>query len=58
MFAAPELVESQPVEVFHEIEVSLELQDRVLTDRVVRGQERAESKWAHCQTVAEVPSLQ
>ncbi len=42
VLAAPELVESEPVEVRGELEIALELQRRILAERVVRSQERAE----------------
>jgi hypothetical protein len=43
VFAAPELVETEPVQVFHQVKVTLELQRRVLSHRMVRRQERAEA---------------
>ena len=42
VLAAPELVEAELVEVRGELEVALELQRRVLAERVVGGEERAE----------------
>ena len=47
VLAAPELVEAEPVEVGGELEVALEQQRRVLTGRVVGGEERAESDPSH-----------
>jgi hypothetical protein len=43
VLAAPELVVSELVELRHQVEIAPELQHRMLTDGVVRGQERAES---------------
>jgi hypothetical protein len=37
VFAAPELIETQPVDVFHEVEVAAELQHWVLTNGMMRG---------------------
>ena len=42
MLAAPELAEAESVEVGDECEVALELQHRVLADRVVRREKAAE----------------
>ena len=47
MIAAPELVEAEAVEVLGEVEIALELERRVLTERVMRRQERAELDSAH-----------
>lgn len=44
MFAAPELVESEVIEVGGELEITLELQCRVLAERVVGCKEGAEPK--------------
>jgi hypothetical protein len=43
VLAAPELVVPELVQMLDEIEIAAELQHRMLTDGVVRGQERAES---------------
>jgi hypothetical protein len=42
VFATPELIESEPIHVINELKISLQLQRRVLPDRVVGCQERAE----------------
>jgi hypothetical protein len=42
VFSTPELVKTQAVEVGREVKVALKLQNRVLADGVVRGQEGAE----------------
>ena len=42
VLAAPELVEAEPVEVGGELDVTLEQQGRVLSGRVVGGEERTE----------------
>ena len=47
VFTAPELVETEPIEVFREVEVALELQCWVLTGRVVGGEERSETHAGH-----------
>ena len=47
VLAAPELVEAEAVEVRGEVEVALELEHRVLAERVVRREERAELQSAH-----------
>ena len=44
MLAAPELVVAEVVEVGGELEIALELQRRVLAERVVWREERAEPK--------------
>jgi hypothetical protein len=44
VFAAPELVESEPIEVLGEVEVTLELQRRVFAGGVVRGEEGSEAE--------------
>ncbi len=44
VLAAPELVESEVIEVSGELEIALELQRRVLTEGVVWGQEGTEPK--------------
>jgi hypothetical protein len=44
MFAAPELVITERIELFDQIEIAAELQHRVLADRVVRGEEGTEFK--------------
>ncbi len=47
MLAAPELVVAEPVEVFDEVEVALELEHRVLTERMVWRKKRAELETVH-----------
>ena len=47
MFAAPELVEAEPIEVFGEVDVALELQCGVFTGRVVGGEEGSETHAGH-----------
>ena len=47
MFTAPELVEAEAVEVNGEVDVTLELEHRVLAQRVVRCEERAETHACH-----------
>ena len=41
MFATPELIEAQPVEVRNEVEVALELQHWMLAEGMVRRQKGA-----------------
>jgi hypothetical protein len=43
VLAAPELVVPELVEMLDEVEIPAELQHRVLTDRMVGGEERAEA---------------
>src|SRR6266849_2403572 len=47
MLAAPEFVIAEVIELLHEIEVAAELQHRVLTDRVMRGEEGSEFQARH-----------
>ena len=47
MLAAPELVETERVDLLDEIEVAAELQQRMLADRVMRGEEGSELKARH-----------
>ena len=43
MLAAPEFVVPERVEMLDEVEIAAELQHRMLTDRMVGGEERAEA---------------
>jgi mycothiol synthase len=54
VFAAPELVESEPVEVFGEVDVALELECGVFAGGVVGGEERAETHAGHPAMVGSV----
>ena len=47
VFTAPELVETQAVEVLNEVEIAAQLQRRVLADGVVGREEGAEFHVAH-----------
>ncbi len=47
VLAAPEFVETQLVDLLHEIEVAAELQQRIFADRVMRGEEGAEFQACH-----------
>ena len=47
VFAAPEFVEAETVEVLGEVDVALELQRRVLAGGVMRGEERSEAQAGH-----------
>src|SRR5271167_389880 len=47
MFAAPEFVISERVELLDKIEVAAELQHRMLADGVMRGEEGAEFEARH-----------
>src|SRR5262245_37961879 len=47
VLAAPELVVAELVQVLHQVEVAAELQHRVLADRMVRSEERAEAETCH-----------
>ncbi len=47
MLAAPELVITERVDLLDEIEVAAELQQRMLADRVVRGEKGAEFQACH-----------
>ena len=51
VLAAPELVEAEPVEVRRQLDVALELQHRVLAQRMVRGDEGAELETCHDDTL-------
>ena len=51
VLAAPELVEAEPVEVRRQFDVALELERRVLAQRVVRGDEGAELETSHADTL-------
>jgi len=43
MFTAPELVESEPIEVLSEVDIPLKHQRRVFTCGVVRSEKRTET---------------
>src|SRR5215469_8210089 len=47
MLAAPELVIAEIVELLHEVEVASELQHRMLTKRVMRGEKGSEFETRH-----------
>jgi hypothetical protein len=47
VFAAPEFVEAEPIEVRRKIEIALEQQRRVLPGGVVGGEERTEADPSH-----------
>jgi hypothetical protein len=47
MLTAPELVIAERIELLDEVEVTAELQHRVLADRVVRGKESSEFEASH-----------
>jgi len=47
VFAAPEFVVAELVELFHQVEVPAELQHRVLADRMVGCEERTEPHALH-----------
>src|SRR5207237_3280308 len=47
VLAAPEFVEAERVDLLDEIEVAAELQQRILADRVMRGEEGAEFQACH-----------
>ena len=47
VLAAPELVIAEPVELLDEVEVAAELQQRVLADRMVRGEKGAKIQTRH-----------
>jgi hypothetical protein len=42
VLAAPEFVETERVDLLDEIEVAAELQQRILADRVMRGEKGSE----------------
>jgi hypothetical protein len=43
VLATPKFVKTKPVDVIDEVEVSAELQHRMLADRVMRGKKGAKS---------------
>ena len=47
VFAAPEFVVAEPVEMLDEIEIAAKLQHRMLADRMMRGEEGAEIQTRH-----------
>src|SRR6266508_1001916 len=47
VLAAPELVEAERVDLLDEIEVAAELQQRILTDRMMRGEKGSELQACH-----------
>src|SRR5882762_10573155 len=47
MLAAPEFFVAELVQVLHEVEIAAELQHRVLTDRMVGGEEGTEVQTGH-----------
>src|SRR5207237_7418746 len=47
VLAAPELVEAERVDLFDKIEVPAELQQRILADRMMRGEEGSELETRH-----------
>ena len=47
VFAAPEFVIAQPVELLDEVEVPAELQHRIFADRMMRREEGAELEPLH-----------
>jgi hypothetical protein len=47
MLAAPEFLVPELVQVLHQVEIAAELQHRVLTDRMVGGDEGAEVQTWH-----------
>jgi hypothetical protein len=47
MFAAPEFVEAERIDLLDEIEVAAELQHRMLADRMMRGEEGSEFEACH-----------
>src|SRR5262249_56269234 len=49
MLAAPELLVPEPVQVLHQVEVTAELEHRVLTDRVMGREEGTEVQTRHGQ---------
>lgn len=51
VFATPELVEPEPVEALGEVDVTLELQRRMLARGVVRGEECSEAQAGHAAMV-------
>jgi hypothetical protein len=47
MLAAPEFIVAERIELLDQIEVATELEGRMLTDRVMRGQESSEFQARH-----------
>src|ERR1700687_582881 len=47
MFAAPELIVAERIDLLDKIEVAAELQHRMLADRVMRGEEGSEFEACH-----------
>ena len=47
MLAAPELVEAERVDLLDEVEVAAELQQRILADRMMRGEKGSELEACH-----------
>jgi len=47
MLSAPELVIAERVDLLDEIEVAAELQQRILADRLMRGEKGAELQTCH-----------
>jgi hypothetical protein len=47
VLAAPELVEAERVDLLDEIEVAAELQQRILADRMMRGEKGSELETRH-----------
>ena len=47
MLAAPEFVEAERVDLLDEIEVAAELQQRMLADRMMRGEKGSEFEARH-----------
>jgi hypothetical protein len=47
VFAAPEFVEAERVDLFDEVEVAAELEQRILADRMMRGEKGSELETRH-----------
>jgi hypothetical protein len=47
MLTAPKFVVSELIQVFHEVEIAAELEHRVLTNGMVRGEEGAKFQTRH-----------
>jgi hypothetical protein len=47
VLAAPEFVEAERVDLFDEIEIATELQQRILADRMMRGEKGSELQACH-----------
>ena len=65
MLAAPEFVVTQLVQELDKVEIAAELQHRMLTDRVVRGEEGAEASPWHevdapvsCRSIHNAPAVE